>query len=49
MAKLYSETPRMGHAEKQGPKNETLQFILAYSKALSIINYNNMKFETFLN
>lgn len=48
MAKLYSE----GSIEKLNeiePKNETVNFILNYSKVLSVIKYNKMKFEALLN
>ncbi len=31
------------------PKKETIDFLLNYSKALSVINYKRMKFETLLN
>ena len=31
------------------PKEETVNFLLNYSKALSVINCNKLKFETFLN
>jgi hypothetical protein len=31
------------------PKEETIKFLLDYSKALSVINYNNLKFEVLLN
>ncbi|QHI35596.1 hypothetical protein IMCC3317_09420 [Kordia antarctica] len=31
------------------PKTETINFLLNYSKALSVINYKRMKFETLLN
>lgn len=47
MAKIYSENSRKG--KKLNPKGETILFILNYSKALSIINYNKMKFEAILN
>lgn len=47
MAKLYSERPK---SKKQlNPKKETIDFLLSYSKALSVINCNKMKFETLLN
>jgi len=46
MAKLYSETPKI---ENLNPKDETVSFILNYSKALSVINYKNMEFEALLN
>jgi len=47
MAKLYSENPKK--SQKLNPKEETLRFILDYSKALSVINYKNMKFEALQN
>jgi len=47
MAKLYSqETPK---SEKLNPKDETISFLLNYSKALSVINYKNLEFEALLN
>ncbi|MCX7549754.1 hypothetical protein [Xanthomarina sp. F2636L] len=48
MAKLYSQK----NPQKQidlNPKDETIQFLLDYSKALSVINCNKMKFEALLN
>ncbi|WP_289044353.1 hypothetical protein [uncultured Olleya sp.] len=51
MAKIYSEesnTPKKQDF-KLNPKNETISFILNYSKALSVINYNNLKFEALQN
>ena len=48
MAKLYSEK----NPQKQinlNPKEETIKFLLDYSKALSVINCNMMKFEALLN
>tara|TARA_B100001765_G_C19508316_1_gene344897 strand:- start:343 stop:495 length:153 start_codon:yes stop_codon:yes gene_type:complete len=50
MAKLYSEKPRSERVEKQlVPKEETIKFLLDYSKALSVIDYNKLKFEALLN
>ena len=47
MAKIYSqETPK---SEQLNPKNETVSFLLNYSKALRVINYNKMEFEAFQN
>ena len=47
MAKLYSEcTPKKSNLN---PKEETVNFLLNYSKALSVINCNKMKFEALLN
>lgn len=48
MAKLYSKR----NPQKQlnlNPKEETVNFLLNYSKALSVINCNKMKFEALLN
>ena len=48
MAKLYSQK----NPQKQlnlNPKEETISFLLDYSKALSVINCNKMKFEALLN
>ena len=47
MAKLYSECPQKN--ENLNPKEETVNFLLNYSKALSVINCNKMKFEALLN
>ncbi|MBU2951980.1 hypothetical protein KO493_14865 [Tamlana agarivorans] len=48
MAKIYSENSinKMNNLE---PKEETVNFLLSYSKALSVIDYNKMKFEALLN
>lgn len=48
MAKIYSENSieKINNLE---PKEETVKFLLNYSKALSVISYENMKFEALLN
>jgi hypothetical protein len=47
---MYSETSRSEHVnEKMVPKEETIRFLLDYSKALSVIDYNKLKFEALLN
>ncbi|MDO6759399.1 hypothetical protein Q4566_04235 [Tamlana sp. 2_MG-2023] len=48
MAKIYSENSinKMNNLE---PKEETVNFLLSYSKALSVIDCNKMKFEALLN
>jgi len=48
MEKIYSEdfTKKADNLE---PKEETVNFLLNYSKALSVINCNKMKFEALLN
>jgi len=48
MAHLYSRK-KMQCGEESSPKKETIQFLLNYSKALSVINYNGEKFEALLN
>lgn len=47
MAKLYSEKKPLKNELK--PKEETVNFLLNYSKALSVINCNKLKFEALLN
>jgi len=47
MAKIYSKNSKSN--KKMIPKDETVCFILNYSKALSVINYKKMKFEALLN
>ncbi|MBL4663806.1 MAG: hypothetical protein JKY22_09705 [Flavobacteriaceae bacterium] len=50
MAKMYSETSRRDRVNQNLiPKDETVRFLLNYSKALSVIDYNKMKFEALLN
>ena len=47
MAKIYStKTPKKINLQ---PKDETIEYLLNYSKALSVINYNKLKFEALLN
>ena len=48
MAKLYSENS-IKNSNDLKPREETVNFLLNYSKALSVINYNKMKFEALLN
>lgn len=50
MQKMYSETSCSERVnENLVPKQETVRFLLDYSKALSVIDYNKMKFEALLN
>ena len=49
MAKLYSEKNSIENLHDLEPREETVNFLLNYSKALSVINYNKMKFEALLN
>jgi len=48
MAKLYSEKITESQI-KINPKEETVDFLLNYSKALSVIHCNKLKFEALLN
>lgn len=48
MAKLYSENS-IKKVNDLKPKEETVNFLLNYSKALSVINCNKLKFEALLN
>jgi hypothetical protein len=48
MAQLYNESfPEP--VKPAGPKDETVQFLLNFSKALSITKYKNMMFENLNN
>ncbi len=47
MAKLYIKDSK--HFETLKPKEETVNFLLNYSRALSVINCNKLKFEALLN
>lgn len=46
MAKLYSQCSQTNNFN---PKEETIDFLLNYSKALSVIHYKQWKFEALLN
>jgi hypothetical protein len=47
MEKIYSK--KNFKLETLQPKKETVNFLLNYSKALSVINCNGLKFEALLN
>jgi len=47
MAKLYIENSK--NFEILQPTEETVNFLLNYSRALSVIEYNKLKFEALLN
>ncbi|WP_296383131.1 hypothetical protein [Winogradskyella sp.] len=47
MEKIYSDASPKN--DNLNPKDETIRFLLNYSKALSVINYNKLKFEALLN
>jgi len=49
MAKIYSKPSPGKQANNMNPKDETIKFLLSYSKALSVIPYKSMKFEALLN
>lgn len=46
---MYSKTSQPERVNKMAPKDETIKFLLDYSKALSVIDYNKLKFEALLN
>ena len=48
MAKLYSQTKK-NSSKKLVPKEETIKYLLNYSKALSVIKYNELSFNSLLN
>lgn len=48
MPKLYNQ-PSSNSLKTSGPRPETIQRILSYSKALSVIKINQMTFETLNN
>ncbi len=47
MAKIYSECSQQ--KDNLNPKEETIDFLLNYSKALCVIKHNNLNFETLQN
>lgn len=50
MGKLYFKKPSKEEKNVQPrPAQETIEFLLSYSKALNVVEYRNMKFETLLN
>ncbi len=47
---MYSRPLRSGRVDLNiVPKEETIRFLLNYSKALNVIDYRNLKFEALLN
>ena len=48
MQKIYSKKC-FNQPENQGPRQETVNFIISYSKALQMVKYNDLEFETLLN
>lgn len=50
MGKIYFKKSSKEELNNQlRPKKETIEFLLSYSKALNVIEYKEMKFETLLN
>ncbi|WP_179353673.1 hypothetical protein [Winogradskyella vidalii] len=47
MAKIYPKASPKN--ENLLPKDETVNFLLNYSKALRVLKYNKLKFEALLN
>lgn len=48
MEKIYSKKC-IGKSQKLEPSEETINFLLNYSKALKVVKYNSFEFETLLN
>jgi len=49
MGKLYTKSSQEGKLTNLNPRKETLQFLLNYSKALRITEYQKLQFDTILN
>jgi len=49
MTKLYSNDKPKNQKNKFGPKEETIQFLLQYSRALKIKNHKGIECELLLN
>lgn len=50
MGKLYfKKSSKEEKSNQLQPQKETIKFLLNYSKALSVVEYKKMKFETLLN
>ncbi|WP_193510768.1 hypothetical protein [Christiangramia fulva] len=49
MGKLYFKNSSKEEKINQKPSKETVQFLLSYSQALSVIECQKMKFEMLLN
>jgi hypothetical protein len=49
MPKMYSQSRPNRVSKNLVPREETIRFLLDYSKALSVISYKNLKFEALLN
>lgn len=49
MGKIYFKKSSKEEKFNHQPSKETIQFLLNYSKALSVIEYQKMKFEMLLN
>jgi len=47
MEEIYSEEQKICRIAKARP--ETVSFLLAFSKSMQVINYNDLQFETVLN
>ncbi|UNY97805.1 hypothetical protein MQE36_11990 [Zhouia spongiae] len=47
MANFYSK--EFFETKDLKPKSETIDFLLNYSRALSVIDYNDIQFESILN
>lgn len=47
MEEIYTNEKLLSESLK--PKKSTIEFLLSYSKALSVIKYKKLEFETLLN
>lgn len=49
MENLYTKIPKGEQLNRLNPKKETIEFLLNYSKALHISEYDVLQFEVVLN
>ncbi len=49
MAKFYFKSSEKEEKQHLVPRRSTIDFLLSYSKSLTVAEYNNLKFETILN
>lgn len=49
MGKLYFKKSSKEEKFNHEPKKETIDFLLNYSKALNVVEYRKMKFESLMN
>lgn len=49
MAKLYSKNPSKNNRVNMHPKDETVRFLLDFSKALTVLHGDTMKYGVLMN